>query len=90
MPARGRYSGLMIRLVIAAGAGYVLGTKAGRRRYEQINRTAKAIATSPATKKAVEVGRRKLAEQLNPDPKMRTMREIDAQTVIYSPKTDLD
>ncbi|CAM4011582.1 MULTISPECIES: hypothetical protein [Tsukamurella] len=80
----------MIRLVIAAGAGYVLGTKAGRRRYEQINRTAKAIATSPVTKKAVEVGRRKLADSLHPDPKMRTMREIDADTVVYSPKTDLD
>ncbi|GAA4408192.1 hypothetical protein [Tsukamurella soli] len=80
----------MIRIVLAAGAGYVLGTKAGRRRYEQINRTARAIATSPVTKKAVEVGRRKLAEGLSPDPKMRTMREIDPQTTVYSPKTDLD
>ncbi len=80
----------MIRIVLAAGAGYVLGTKAGRRRYEQINRTARAIATSPVTKKAIEVGRRRLSESLDPDPKMRTMREIDAETTVYSPKTDLD
>ncbi|MDF0529991.1 hypothetical protein P0W64_10680 [Tsukamurella sp. 8F] len=80
----------MIRLVLAAGAGYVLGTKAGRRRYEQINRTARAIATSPATKKAIEVSRRKLSESLSPDDKMRTLREIDADTTVYSPRTDLD
>ena len=80
----------MIRLVLAVGAGYVLGTKAGRQRYEQINRTAKAIASSPTTKKAIEVGRRKLAEQLNPEPKMRTLRQIDRETTVYSPGTDLD
>jgi hypothetical protein len=80
----------MIRLVLAVGAGYVLGTKAGRQRYEQINRTAKAIATSPATKKAIEVGRRRLAESLHPEPKMRTLRQIDAETTVYSPRTDLD
>lgn len=80
----------MIRLVLAVGAGYVLGTKAGRQRYEQINRTAKAIATSPATKKAIDVGRRKLAEQLNPEPAMRTLRQINTDTTVYSPRTDLD
>ena len=47
---------LMIRLVLAAGAAYVLGAKAGRGRYEQIRKTASAVASSPATKKAKNKG----------------------------------
>ena len=31
----------MMRLLIGVAAGYVLGTKAGRARYEQISRAAK-------------------------------------------------
>ena len=40
----------MKALWVAAGfaAGYVLGTKAGRERYEQIARTAQDIAHKPA------------------------------------------
>ena len=44
----------MMRLLIAVGVGYVLGTKAGRSRYEQISKAAKAVAASPATKKVID------------------------------------
>lgn len=41
-----------ILLVAAAGAGYVLGSKAGRERYEQIRSVAGKTTSSPAVRKA--------------------------------------
>ncbi|MGH3357676.1 MAG: hypothetical protein ACRDO7_02655 [Nocardioidaceae bacterium] len=41
-----------ILLIAAAGAGYVLGTKAGRQRYEQIKSVANKTRTSPAVRGA--------------------------------------
>ena len=40
---------VLIRYVVALGLGYVLGTKAGRRRYDQIVGTYRALTVSPAT-----------------------------------------
>ncbi|EUA18431.1 hypothetical protein I552_9657 [Mycobacterium xenopi 3993] len=37
----------MIRYAVVLGLGYVLGAKAGRRRYEQIVGTYRAITGSP-------------------------------------------
>ena len=34
-------------LLLAAGVGYVLGTKAGRERYEQIRSSAQRLAKDP-------------------------------------------
>ncbi|MDG3011877.1 hypothetical protein G4X40_17160 [Rhodococcus sp. D2-41] len=76
----------MFRVLIAAGAGYVLGTKAGRRRYEQISRATKAVLTSPATKTVLDAGRQKLADSLSTEPKMRTLKQIDEETVVYIPE----
>lgn len=43
--------GFKLGLVLGFGAGYVLGTKAGQQRYEQIRRTAgKAWSSPPAEK----------------------------------------
>ncbi|GGG03104.1 hypothetical protein GCM10007304_16450 [Rhodococcoides trifolii] len=71
----------MMRMLVGIAAGYVLGTKAGRGRYEQISRGAKAVASSPATKKVLKTGRQKLSESLSTEPKMEQLRPIDEQTV---------
>lgn len=68
----------MIQLVIGAAAGYVFGTKAGRRRYEQIRRGYEAAVNSPATRRAVHAGRKALADRLDPDPRMRELRDLRA------------
>ena len=46
----------MIRYVVVLGLGYVLGAKAGRRRYEQIVGTYRALTSSPAAKSVIEGG----------------------------------
>ncbi|ORU96702.1 hypothetical protein [Mycolicibacterium fallax] len=75
----------MLGYVAVLGVGYVLGTKAGRRRYEQIVGAYKAVTTNPATKSVVDAGRRKIARSVSPDP-MATITEIDDITVIEPPK----
>ncbi|PTR32064.1 hypothetical protein C8K36_1011110 [Rhodococcus sp. OK519] len=79
----------MLRLLVGVAAGYVLGTRAGRARYEQISKAAKAVATSPATKKAIEVGRQKLSDSLSTQPKLEPMKPIDEQTTILVPQDQL-
>lgn len=76
----------MIGYAVALAAGYVLGTKAGRRRYEQIVGTCKAVTSSPATKTMIDAGRRKLASRLSPDPSMVTLTEIDETTIVLQPE----
>lgn len=76
----------MIRILVAVGAGYVLGTKAGRRRYEQISGVARAVVESPATKAAIDTGRRKLSEALSTEPKFTKIEPIDERTSIYIPE----
>ena len=75
----------MIRVAAILGIGYVLGAKAGRRRYEQIAGTYRAVTGSPKTKAAMDAGRRKIADRLSPDPTMVTLTPIDAQTSVMHP-----
>ncbi|MDT5093079.1 MAG: hypothetical protein QOH60_2442 [Mycobacterium sp.] len=77
----------MIRYAVVLGVGYVLGTKAGRRRYEQIVGTYKAVTGNPATKAVIDAGRRKIAGKVSPDPEMVTLTEIDSQTTVLHPET---
>lgn len=70
----------MIQLVIGAAAGYVFGTKAGRRRFEQIRGGYEAVINSPVTRKAVTAGRRALADRLDPEPRMREVRDLKKGT----------
>ncbi|NMN94653.1 hypothetical protein [Antrihabitans stalactiti] len=79
----------MIGLVVGVAAGYVLGTKAGRGRYEQISRAARAVAASPATKKIVEVSRQKLSDALDTQPRLEPMEPIDERTTILVPQDQL-
>lgn len=57
----------MIGYVALLGLGYVLGAKAGRRRYEQIAGTYRALTGSPAAKTVIDAGRRKIANRVSPD-----------------------
>ncbi len=75
----------MIGYLAVLGAGYVLGTKAGRRRYEQIVSTYRAVAGNPATKSVIDAGRRKIASKVSPDDDMATFTQIDAGTTVIQP-----
>ncbi|WP_077080395.1 hypothetical protein [Mycobacterium numidiamassiliense] len=72
----------MIRYVVVLAVGYVLGTKAGRRRYEQIADTYRALTSSPVAKSMIEGGRRKIANRISPDAGFVTVAEIDEQTAV--------
>ena len=70
----------MIRYLVVLAVGYVLGAKAGRRRYEQIAGTYKAVTESPAAKAVIDAGRRKIANRVSPDPALVTLTPVDADT----------
>jgi hypothetical protein len=72
----------VIRFAAVLAVGYVLGAKAGRRRYEQLAGTYRAITESPKTKAVLDAGRRKLADRVSPDPTMVTLTSIDTTTVL--------
>src|SRR6201996_4289586 len=73
---------VLIRYVVVLGLGYVLGTRAGRRRYEQITGTYRALTSSPVARSVIEGGRRKIANRISPDAGFVTLAEIDDQTAI--------
>ncbi len=72
----------MIRYAVVLGLGYVLGTKAGRRRYEQITGTYRALTGSPVVRSMIEGGRRKVANRISPDAGFVTLTEIDTETTV--------
>ena len=76
----------LIRYVVVLGLGYVLGAKAGRRRYEQIVGTYKALTGNPAAKTMIDAGRRKIANRVSPDPGMVTLTEVDENTLVLRPE----
>lgn len=78
----------MIGYVVVLGVGYVLGTKAGRRRYEQIAGTYRAVTSSPAAKSVIEAGRRKIADRVSPEPRLVPVTAIDAETTVLQPDTN--
>jgi hypothetical protein len=77
----------VIRYLVVLAVGYVLGSKAGRRRYEQIAGTYKAVTESPAAKAVIDAGRRRIADRVSPDPAMVTLKEIDSETEVLEPET---
>ncbi|WOT02869.1 hypothetical protein [Corynebacterium pyruviciproducens] len=66
----------MIQFVVGAAAGYVLGTKAGRKRFDQIKRAYTAAVNSPVAHNAVKAGRTALATRLDPNPRMREVKNL--------------
>ncbi|MDT5068305.1 MAG: hypothetical protein QOK02_4460 [Mycobacterium sp.] len=77
----------MIRAAVVLAVGYVLGAKAGRRRYEQISGTYHAITGSPRTKAVIDAGRRRLASRVSPDPALVNLTAIDAETSVLHPES---
>lgn len=75
----------MIRVAAVMAVGYVLGAKAGRRRYEQIAGTFRAVTGSPATKAVLDAGRRRLADRVSPDSSIGSLTPIDAETAVWQP-----
>ena len=55
----------MIRLAIGAAIGYVLGSRAGRERYEQIKRWSARAADHPAVQGAAGFVRAKISQVLH-------------------------
>ncbi|WPF65527.1 MULTISPECIES: hypothetical protein [unclassified Corynebacterium] len=75
----------MIQLVIGAAAGYVLGTKAGRKRYHQIKKGYQAAVNSEVTQNALKAGRKALADRLDPQPRMKEVKNLrreDSSTIL--------
>ncbi|MFX0579466.1 hypothetical protein [Nocardia nepalensis] len=79
----------MLRLIIGIAAGYVLGTKAGRVRYEQISAATRAVTESPVTRKLVLVGRQKLSDKLSTQAKLEPMEPLDERTTLLVPQDQL-
>lgn len=75
----------MIRVAAVMAVGYVLGAKAGRRRYEQLAGTFRAVTGSPATKAVLDAGRRRIADRVSPDQSVGTLTPIDADTAVWEP-----
>ena len=80
----------MIGYVFVLGVGYVLGTKAGRRRYEQIVGTYRAVTGSPVARSMIDGGRRKIANRISPDAGFVTLAEIDSETTVIQPAERAD
>ena len=78
----------LIGYVVVLGLGYVLGSKAGRRRYEQIAGTYRALTSSPMAKSVIEGGRRKIANRISPDTGFVIVAEIDEQTAVVERLAD--
>lgn len=56
--------GTKFGILVGAGIGYVLGTRAGRERYEQLKRSASKIRQSPAVSKPMDSASEKISEAL--------------------------
>lgn len=67
----------MYQFVVGAAAGYVLGTKAGRKRYHQIVNAAQSVASSPVTKQVATSARKAIANKIDPEPRMREVKDLN-------------
>lgn len=81
--------GRLTQLAVGAAAGYVMGTKAGRKRYHQIVDTTQKVINSPITQQVVRSTRKTIANQLDPDPRMREIKNVrKSDHEIYEPDED--
>ena len=72
----------MFRVLLGAAAGYVLGTRAGRKRFYQIKDGYEAVINSPATKNALRSTRKAIANRLDPDPRMREVKDLNKSSKV--------
>jgi hypothetical protein len=55
----------MLKFLLGAAVGYVLGAKAGHERYEQLRRTYERVADHPAVQGAAGIVRARVEEKVN-------------------------
>ncbi|MGH3585542.1 MAG: hypothetical protein ACRDQ0_04385 [Pseudonocardia sp.] len=55
----------MLKFLLGAAVGYVLGARAGRERYEQLRRTYQRVADHPAVQGAAGVVRARVEDRMN-------------------------
>ncbi len=55
----------MLKFVLGVAVGYVLGAKAGNRRYEQLKRTYQRVSDHPAVQGAAGVVRAQVEEKMS-------------------------
>jgi len=55
----------MLKFLLGAAVGYVLGARAGHERYEQLHRSYQRIADHPAVQGAAGVVRARVEERVN-------------------------
>lgn len=67
----------MIQFVVGAAAGYVIGTKAGRKRYHQIKNAYQKTINSPVAHSAINATRKAMANRLDPEPRMREIKDLN-------------
>lgn len=67
----------MVRFIAAAAVGYVLGSRAGRARYEQMKRGYRKVADHPAVQGAAGVARAKVEEKVPFAHKSTTSKPAD-------------
>lgn len=67
----------MYQFVIGAAAGYVFGTKAGRKRYHQIVNATQTVINSPVTKQVTSSARKAIANKIDPEPRMREVKDLN-------------
>ena len=80
----------MIQFVVGAAAGYVFGTKAGRRRYHQIKDGYEKIVNSPAAKSIVTGARKSIANRLDPEPRLKEVKDLSRDRHGYVSHHDSD
>ncbi|MCG5432562.1 hypothetical protein LV457_09700 [Mycobacterium sp. MYCO198283] len=76
----------MFGYVAVLAVGYVLGSKAGRRRYDQIAGTYRAVTSSPVAKSVIDAGRRKVADRVSPDPALVELTDVVDGTTVLTPE----
>lgn len=76
----------MMGLFVGAAAGYVLGTRAGRGRYEQLARSYQRIKSSPATQRLASAARDKVAEAVSTQPRLEPLEPVNDDGTVYGPK----
>lgn len=80
----------MIQFVVGAAAGYIFGTKAGRKRYHQIKGAYQKAINSPVAKNAVTATRKAVANRLDPEPRMREIKDLSGKKARNQQRQDPD
>lgn len=71
----------MIKIIIGAVAGYVLGSKAGRERYEKIRKMSAEVANKPAAQQAINAVQAKVPAMLRGKKPLHAAPEPDQSDV---------